>query len=165
MFWSENILRFGLPRYFGFELIANTKLSKLDDIEELSECEVRRMSAVTGSVPAMDANRRSVAFRRWSERWLASHQYARNAPAALATGPRLLSRDTITQPLNPRRLPYPTIGCLRDPYCMSPLGNTPLSSVNFMSVDRLSSHAENRGHWRDGASGRNARGSPWSGDP
>ena len=27
MFWSENILRFGLPLNFGFELIANTKLS------------------------------------------------------------------------------------------------------------------------------------------
>ena len=25
MFWSENILRFGLPLYFGFELIAKTK--------------------------------------------------------------------------------------------------------------------------------------------
>ena len=28
MFWSENILRFGLPLYFGFELIANTKSIK-----------------------------------------------------------------------------------------------------------------------------------------
>ena len=27
---------------------------ELDDVEELSECEVRRMSAATGSVPAME---------------------------------------------------------------------------------------------------------------
>ena len=28
LFWTQNILRFGLPLYFGFELIAKTKSSK-----------------------------------------------------------------------------------------------------------------------------------------
>ena len=31
MFWSENILRFGLPLHFGFELIAKPKSSNMTD--------------------------------------------------------------------------------------------------------------------------------------